>query len=105
MPSCGWPRRRHLLKRKARRYSLPTVGDKMQNDIGRLILRLAVGGLLLLHGEHKLMNGIATIRELVVHKGLPEALAYGVYLGEVVGPILILLGLFARVGAGLVIAD
>jgi putative oxidoreductase len=77
----------------------------MRDDAGKLILRIAVGGLLLLHGEHKLMNGIDAIKVLVVQRGLPEALAYGVYLGEVVGPIMIILGLFARVGAGLVILN
>ncbi len=73
----------------------------MQNDIGRLVLRIAVGGLLLLHGESKLMNGIAAIKTLLVQHGAPEALAYGVYLGEVVGPVMIILGFFARIGAGL----
>jgi putative oxidoreductase len=35
--------------------------------------------------------------------GLPSLLAYGVYVGEVVAPILVLIGLWARVG-GLIIA-
>jgi putative oxidoreductase len=34
--------------------------------------------------------------------GLPEFIAYGAYIGEVVGPILLILGLYGRIGAGLV---
>lgn len=77
----------------------------MQDDIAKLILRLTVGGLLLAHGADKLMNGIGAIKIVVVEHGLPEACAYAVYLGEVAGPVLVVLGLFARVGAGLIVAD
>jgi putative oxidoreductase len=68
-------------------------------DFGKLLLRLAVGGLLILHGIFKLRTGISPIVESVVGKGLTEMLSYGVYVGELVGPALILLGLFARAGA------
>jgi putative oxidoreductase len=68
-------------------------------DFGKLILRLAVGGLLILHGIFKLRNGIEPLHESVVAKGLPEMLSYGVYVGELLGPALIVLGLFARAGA------
>lgn len=74
----------------------------MQEDLGKLILRVSVGGLLLLHGAHKLLTGIQKIKEMVVAHNMPEALAYGVYLGEIVGPAMMVLGLFARIGAGLV---
>jgi putative oxidoreductase len=77
----------------------------MQNDIGRLVLRIAVGGLVLLHGVNKLMNGIEPVRLILVQHGLPGAIAYGVYLGEVVGPIMVILGFFARAGAGLVVVN
>ena len=77
----------------------------MQEDIGKLVTRLGVGVLLLLHGVHKLLTGIAPIKEMVVAHHLPDLLAYGVYLGEVVGPILVILGLFARVGGLLIAID
>jgi len=75
----------------------------MQDDLGRLLLRVTVGGLLLFHGMYKLLNGIAPIQAMVAAHNLPDALAYGVYLGEIVGPVFLILGLFARVG-GLLIA-
>ena len=76
----------------------------MQEDIGKLVGRLSVGGLLLLHGVHKLLTGIAPIKAMVVAHHLPDIVAYGVYLGEIVGPVLVILGLFSRLG-GLLIVD
>jgi putative oxidoreductase len=75
------------------------------NDAGRLILRLTLGGLLLLHGIHKILNGIEPIRLLLASHHLPEYLAYGVYIGEVAAPVLIILGIFTRIGALLVVID
>lgn len=72
-------------------------------DLGKLILRLTVGALLLLHGFAKLRHGVGGIGEGLVAHGLPSALAYGVFLGEVVAPIFVLLGTYTRLAA-LVIA-
>jgi putative oxidoreductase len=77
----------------------------MREDIGRLVLRIAIGGLLLLHGMFKLLNGIDGIKGAVTTHGIPEFAAYGVYLGEIVGPILVILGLFARIGGALIVID
>ena len=77
----------------------------MQEDLGKLILRVTVGGLLLLHGMHKLLNGIAPIKAMVAAHGLPDAISYGVYLGEIVGPVMVILGLFSRIGAGLIVVN
>ncbi len=77
----------------------------MSDDFGKLILRVAVGGLLLLHGVHKMLTGIEPIQAMVVAHHLPSVVAYGVYLGEVVGPVMVILGLFARVGGALIVAN
>jgi putative oxidoreductase len=77
----------------------------MQADLGRLILRLTVGGLLLLHGMQKIINGITPIAQVVVAHGLPAQFAYAVYLGEVVAPMLLILGVFARLAGLLVVAN
>jgi putative oxidoreductase len=77
----------------------------MQEDIGKLVGRLSVGGLLLLHGIHKLLTGIAPIKAMVVAHHLPDLVAYGVYMGEVVGPVLVILGLFSRLGGVLIVID
>ena len=68
-------------------------------DFGKFLLRLAVGGLMLFHGLHKLFGGVGFISGLLVEKGLPGFIAYGVLIGEVVAPILIIVGLFTRPAA------
>jgi len=73
------------------------------NDIGKLLLRLSLGILILFHGIHKLIHGIGGVKAMLSSSGLPEFLAYGVYVGELVIPIFIILGLYARV-ASLVLA-
>lgn len=75
----------------------------MTNDIAKLLLRITVGAMMLFHGVDKIINGIGGVKHLIVSAGLPQFLAYGVYIGEVVVPILILLGAFAR-AASLVLA-
>lgn len=69
------------------------------DDLGKLLLRLAVGGLMLFHGLHKLFGGVGFISGMLVEKGLPGFIAYGVLIGEVVAPVLIVLGLFTRPAA------
>ncbi len=76
---------------------------KMSEDLGKLVLRLVVGGLLLFHGFYKLTHGIDFITGMLQQAHLPSFVAYGVYLGEVVAPILLLLGQWAR-AAGLMVA-
>lgn len=75
------------------------------NDPGKLLLRVLVGGLMLLHGIHKIVAGPAEIVALVTHYGWPASLAYGVYLGEVVGPVMMILGIYTRIGGLLVFLD
>lgn len=71
----------------------------MCDDLGKLLLRLAVGGLMLFHGLHKLFGGVEGISGMLVAKGLPGFIAYGVLIGEVVAPILIVLGILTRPAA------
>src|SRR5690606_19246126 len=75
------------------------------DDLGKLVLRLSLGLLLLMHGLSKLMNGIGGIEGMVVGAGMPAFFAWGVYLGEVLAPILIILGIYTRLGGLLVIAN
>lgn len=68
-------------------------------DFGKLLLRLVVGGLMLFHGLHKLFDGVDGISGMLVAKGLPGFIAYGVLIGEVVAPILLILGILTRPAA------
>ena len=68
-------------------------------DIAKLLLRISVGILMLFHGFEKVINGISGVRHLTTNAGLPEFFAYGVFIGELVFPVLIILGLYARVAS------
>ncbi len=79
---------------------LIAVNEKLTcDDTGKLLLRLAVGGLMLFHGLHKAIDGVGGIAGMLVAKGLPGFIAYGVLVGEVIAPILIILGILTRPAA------
>ena len=69
---------------------------------GKFLLRVALGVLVLLHGIAKLRGGIDPITGMVTAQGLPAWVAYGVYAGEVLGPLMLIAGFYARLGAALV---
>ena len=73
------------------------------NDAGKLVLRVALAAMLLFHGVAKLSGGIGFVADMLAKAGLPAVFGYGVYIGEVVAPLLILFGLFTR-PAALVVA-
>ena len=77
------------------------------DDAGKLVLRLTLGILILLHGIAKLMDpgGLAGISGMLAAKGLPAFIAYGVYVGEVGAPAMIIAGVFTRIGGLLVVAN
>ena len=68
-------------------------------NLGKLILRLCVGGLMLFHGIFKLINGVDGVMKLLEARGLPSFMAYGVYVGEIIAPILIIIGYRVRLAA------
>jgi len=74
----------------------------MNESTGKLILRLALGILILLHGIAKLKGGVGGLSGMVTAAGLPAFFTYGVYVGEVLAPILVLLGWYSRIGAVLI---
>jgi putative oxidoreductase len=76
-----------------------------REDAGKLLLRLTLGGLLLFHGIAKVVHGIDSLTGSLSRAGVPGALGYLVYAGEVVAPILLIVGLWTRVGALLVIVN
>lgn len=71
-------------------------------DLGKLLLRIGIGGLMLFHGIAKLMHGFQGIKDLLIAKGLPEFLWIGALLGEVFAPICMLLGVMTRFSSVLV---
>jgi len=77
----------------------------MRDDTGKLILRLTVGVLMLLHGVAKVSGGVGGIGGMLQSAGLPAALAYGAYVGEVLAPLLVIIGFYARIGALIMVVN
>jgi putative oxidoreductase len=80
------------------------IFDKHENK-GKLILRLTVGGLLLLHGIAKMQGGVDWLGGMLQGAGLPAFLRYGVYIGEVIAPILVIVGFFTRPAAAIILIN
>lgn len=78
------------------------MNQAAMQDFGRLLLRLVLGVLILMHGIAKLRGGMSGIEGMVVAQGLPGFLAYGVLVGEVLAPLMLIAGFHARIGAALV---
>lgn len=73
-----------------------------KDDVGRLLLRLTIGGLMLIHGINKLLYGTEQVGQILSRAGIPAFFSFAVFLGEVLGPILMIIGFKARIGAFLV---
>lgn len=70
-------------------------------DWGKLLLRVTVGGMMLLHGIHKIFHGIGGIQAMLASAGMPTWLGYGVFIGELVAPVLLIAGIQTRIVAGI----
>jgi putative oxidoreductase len=77
----------------------------MADDIGKLILRLTVGILMLLHGISKITGGVTGIEKMLQGIGMPSYFALGAYVGEVLAPLLVIIGFYSRVGAALIVVN
>ncbi len=77
----------------------------MADYLGKLLLRLMLGGMMLFHGIDKALHGIGFLKGIMTVHGLPEALAYGVYVGEILAPIFIIIGWKSRVWAGVIVIN
>ena len=82
---------------------MPTSNKARLDDWGRLVLRVSIGGTMLVHGVSKLFGGVGGIAGLLESRGLPAFLAYGVYVGEVIAPIMLILGFYARPAATILV--
>ncbi len=64
-----------------------------------MILRVTLGMLMLLHGIAKVQNGTGFIEGVFEKNGLPSALAYLVYLGEIIAPLMMIVGFRTRIAS------
>ncbi len=79
--------------------------NSLDPDVGKLIVRLSVGGLMLFHGIAKIMHpgSLDFIGGMLAGFGLPAIMAYAVYIGEIIAPLMVIVGYKTRIG-GLIIA-
>lgn len=75
------------------------LGNILNENLGKLILRISLGFLMLFHGYKKYVYGIDGIKGLLVKSGFPDFIAYGVYFGELIIPVLIIIGLYTRISS------
>jgi len=75
------------------------------DDTGKLVLRLALGILILLHGIAKITGGVGGIAGMLTSHGLPAALAYLVLIGEIVAPVLLIVGIYTRPAAWITVIN
>ena len=75
------------------------------DDVGKLILRVAVGGIMLFHGVWKLAHGIGWLPPILQMHGLPGFFAYGVFVAEVLAPFLLISGWLTRLASVTIVVD
>ncbi len=76
---------------------------KSKLDIGLLLLRTSIASTMLVYGITKLINGVSFISGLLSDYGLPSFFSYGVYIGEILAPLLIIICYSTKL-AGLIFA-
>jgi putative oxidoreductase len=77
----------------------PVVIISTPAETGKLLLRVLIGVLVLLHGIAKIKNGVGPIAGMLGGAGMPTFLAYGAYIGEVLAPVLLIVGIWTRPAA------
>ena len=85
--------------------SLSSPSPAALDDAGKLLLRVTIGVLVLLHGIFKLSAGVGFIGGMLAKAGLPGSIAYLVYVGEIVAPLLLLAGFWTRAAAGVIVIN
>ena len=68
-------------------------------ETGLIIHRASIGALILFHGIANMLSDYSFIKSLLSGAGLPEFIAYGVFIGEIVAPILIIIGYKTRLAS------
>ena len=78
-----------------------------RDEVGKLILRLTLGLLMLFHGYAKITSSgsMDWIANTLTSSGLPGILAYGVYIGEILAPLMIIAGIYCRLGGWIIFVN
>ena len=69
-----------------------------RDDVAKAIVRITVSVLILLH-TWAVINGEQAIRDTLLRWGLPIGLAWTAVIFEGIAPIMVILGVYSRIGA------
>jgi putative oxidoreductase len=72
--------------------------DRLQ-PLALLVMRLALGAIMVAHGSHKVFGGLHHHAQMVASLGMPAWLGYVSAFTEFVGGLMILAGFFSRAAA------
>jgi len=78
--------------------------DRLQ-PLALLVMRLALGAIMLAHGYHKVFGGLHHHAQMVAEMGLPAWLGYVSSFAEFLGGLLLLIGFFTRPAAFAIFVD
>ncbi|MCC3214353.1 DoxX family protein [Chryseobacterium sp. X308] len=76
---------------------------KKNIDSGLLITRIAIAFPMSVYGISKVIHGVGFIEDMMSMHSLPSFFAYGVFAGEIIAPLMLIIGFRARL-AGLIFA-
>ena len=82
--------------------------DQLHNDAaGKLVVRMTLGVLMLFHGVAKILHpgSLEFIGNSLAGAGLPSFVAYGVYAGEIIAPLMIIAGFYSRIGGLIIVVN
>src|SRR5215475_14458119 len=72
----------------------------IRQDVAKLVLRVSVAAMILLH-TWAVVNGEQAIRDTLMRWNLPIGLAWAAVIFEGIAPIMVILGVYARIGAAM----
>ena len=78
------------------------VAADIREDLAKLVLRVTVAVLILLH-TWAVINGELAIRDTLTRWGMPVELAWTAVIFEGIAPIMVILGVYARIGAWMMV--
>lgn len=75
--------------------------------MGKLVLRLTVAVFMLFHGVAKIIHpgSLEFIGKSLSGIGLPSTIAYAVYVGEIIAPLMVILGFHCRIGGVIIVVN
>jgi putative oxidoreductase len=88
-----------MVKKYAKRSHLMIDRFVNNSDLGKLILRVLLGTLMLFHGINKLQHGYGFVEQMLRSAGFPGYLFHLILVGEILAPFFMILGLYTRQAA------